>query len=102
VPGFPTLAGPFDRALGHGRRYTPETVREAVEAAGLEPELIRPVNFLGGVAWWAAVRVGRQARPTPTLVRLYDRVVIPAQRVLERRFHPRFGQSLLCVARIPA
>jgi len=101
VPGFPQLAGPFDQALGHGRRYTPEALREAVEAAGLEPELVRPVNFLGGVAWWAAVRIGRQGRPTPTLVRLYDRVVIPAQRLLERRFHPEFGQSILCVARVP-
>jgi len=101
VPGFPQLAGAFDQALGHGRRYTTEALRETVEAAGLEPELIRPVNFLGGVAWWAAVRVGRQGRPTPTLVRLYDRVVIPAERLLERRFHPRFGQSVLCVARVP-
>jgi SAM-dependent methyltransferase len=102
VPAYPTLAGPFDQALGHGRRYTPETLRQVVRAAGLEPELVRPVNFLGGVAWWAAVRVGRQGRPTPRLVQLYDRVVIPAQRALERRFHPRFGQSVLCVARVPS
>jgi SAM-dependent methyltransferase len=101
VPGFPRLAGAFDQALGHLRRYTPEGLRAAVQAAGLEPEVLRPVNLLGGMAWWAAVRVGRQARPTPTLVRLYDRLVVPAERALERRVQPRFGQSILCVARVP-
>ena len=100
VSGYPQLAGPFDRALGHLRRYTPDGLRAAVEAAGLVPEVVRPVNLLGGLAWWAAVRVGRQGRPTPALVRLYDRLVIPAERLLERRVRPRFGQSVLCVARV--
>jgi SAM-dependent methyltransferase len=102
VPGDPRLAGAFDRALGHRRRYTPDGLRAAVRAAGLHPEVVRPVNLLGGLAWWAAVRVGRQARPTPTLVRLYDRLVVPAEGLLERRVLPRFGQSILCVARVPA
>jgi SAM-dependent methyltransferase len=101
VAGYPQLAGPFDQALGHVRRYTPDGLRATVEAAGLVPEVVRPVNFLGGVAWWAAVRVGRQGRPTPALVRLYDRLVIPAERLLERRMRPSFGQSVLCVARVP-
>jgi len=101
VPGFPSLAGAYDDALGHLRRYTPGSLRDTVEAAGLVPEVIRPVNLLGGLAWWAAVRVGGQARPTPSLVRLYDRVVVPAERALERRVRPRFGQSILCVAQVP-
>jgi SAM-dependent methyltransferase len=101
VPGYPRLAGHFDEALGHVRRYTPDSLRRTVEAAGLVPEVVRPVNFLGGLAWWAAVRVGGQGRPTPALVRLYDRLVIPAERALERRLQPRFGQSVLCVARVP-
>jgi hypothetical protein len=35
------------------------------------------------------------------LVRLYDRLVVPAERLLERRVQPRFGQSILCVVRVP-
>jgi SAM-dependent methyltransferase len=101
VPGYPGLAGAFDQALGHARRYTPGTLSEVVTAAGLVPEVIRPVNLLGGIAWWAAVRVARQARPTPALVNLYDRLVVPAERAIERRIQPSFGQSVLCVARVP-
>jgi hypothetical protein len=101
VPAYPSLAGAYDDALGHLRRYTPDSLRDAVETGGLVPEVIRPVNLLGGLAWWAAVRVGRQGRPTPALVRLYDRLVVPAERLLERRLQPRFGQSILCVAQVP-
>jgi SAM-dependent methyltransferase len=101
VPGYPALAGAYDLALGHRRRYTPAGLRAAIEAAGLVPEVVRPVNLLGGLAWWAAVRVARQARPTPALVGCYDRLVVPAERLLERRLRPRFGQSILGVARVP-
>jgi hypothetical protein len=27
--------------------------------------------------------------------------VVPAERALERRLQPRFGQSILCVAQVP-
>ncbi len=101
VPGYPQLAGAFDEALGHVRRYTPEALSEVVTAAGLVPEVIRPVNLLGGIAWWAAVRMARQGRPTPTLVGLYDKLVVPVERAIERRVQPSFGQSVLCVARVP-
>jgi SAM-dependent methyltransferase len=102
VPGYPSLYGEFDRVVGHLRRYTPATLRRAVEAAELDVEVLKPVNLAGALAWWAAVRMGRRARPTPALVKLYDRFVVPLGRALERRFEPPFGQSLLCVARAPA
>jgi SAM-dependent methyltransferase len=101
VPGYPSLYGEFDRAVGHVRRYTPAALRQAVEAAGLQVTMLKPVNLLGGVAWWAAVRMGGRARPTPTLVKLYDRVIVPLVRASERRFDPPFGQSVICVARVP-
>jgi SAM-dependent methyltransferase len=101
VPGYPSLYGEFDRAVGHLRRYTPEALRQAVKAAGLQVAVLKPVNLLGGLAWWAAVRMGGRARPTPTLVKLYDRVIVPLVRASERRFDPPFGQSVICVARVP-
>jgi Glycosyl transferase family 2 len=99
VPGFPALAGAYDRANGQ-RRHTPAGLREVVSAAGLEVETLLPVNLIGGIAWWLAVRRGGRARPTPALVRLYDRLVIPAERALGHRIGVPFGQSLLCVARL--
>lgn len=101
VPGYPSLYGPHDRAAGHVRRYVPGTLRATVVGAGLRVEVLRPVNFIGGIAWWIAVRVGGCSSPNRSLVRLYDRIVVPLVRVLEARWRPPFGQSLLCVARVP-
>jgi len=57
-----------DRLVGHVTRYTPKTLRRAVESAGLTVEVCKPVNFIGGVAWWLAVRrrrVGHVNRGSP-------------------------------------
>ena len=101
VPAYPSLFGPHDRAAGHVRRYVPKTLRETVTRAGLRVEVLRPVNFLGGVAWWVAVRVGGCSQPRSSLVGLYDRLVVPLVRLMEARWRPPFGQSILCVARVP-
>lgn len=101
VPGYQQLYGDFDRRVGHVRRYTPSTLRDAFRRAGLEPERAKAVNLLGGIAWWLAVRRGGAQTPNPRLVRLYDRWVVPATRALERVVAVPFGQSVLGVARRP-
>lgn len=101
VPGYQSLYGDFDRRVGHFRRYSPRTAAEAVTAAGLRVELARPVNLLGGLAWWAAVRRGGTGSPNSGLVAIYDRMVVPVSRVLDRVLPVPFGQSVLCVARVP-
>lgn len=101
VPGYEQLYGDFDRAVGHVRRYTPRTLTSAIVGAGLTPDVVRPVNMLGGIAWWLTVRRGGVGQPRPSLVRTYDRFVVPVTRAVERRFTPPFGQSVLGVAVVP-
>lgn len=101
VPAYQSLYGDFDRKVGHFRRYTPATLRDAAVRAGLSVELARPVNLLGGLAWWAAVRMGKASSPKAGAVGLYDRVLVPMTRVLDRARVP-FGQSVLGVLRVPA
>jgi SAM-dependent methyltransferase len=101
VPGYQQLYGEFDRMVGHVRRYTPATLTSAFDRAGLRPVEVRPVNLLGGVAWWATVRRGGVGTPNPRLVRAYDRWLVPTTRFVERRFRPPFGQSVLGVAAVP-
>ncbi|MGE5290827.1 MAG: class I SAM-dependent methyltransferase [Micromonosporaceae bacterium] len=101
VPGYPQLYGDFDRKVGHVRRYTPKTLRAAVEDAGLSVEVLRPINMLGGIAWWFAVRRAKVSYPNPKVVKVYDRLVVPVTRLIERLVRPPFGQTVLCVARVP-
>jgi SAM-dependent methyltransferase len=101
VPGYMQLYGDFDRAVGHVRRYTPATLSAAIGQAGLTAEVVKPVNLLGGIAWWATVRRGGVGTPRPRMVRTYDRLVVPVTRFVERRVTPPFGQSVLGVAVVP-
>ena len=102
VPAYQSLYGDFDRQVGHFRRYTPSTLRDAARRAGLSVEECRPVNLLGGVAWWAAVRLGRAGSPNSSAVGLYDRVLVPVTKVLDRVLPIPFGQSVLAVIRTPS
>src|SRR5690606_58618 len=101
VPAYMSLYGDFDRKVGHFRRYTHATLREAAVRAGLEVELARPVDLLGGGATLAAVRLGKAGSPKAGAVGLYDRVVVPVTRVLDRVLPIPFGQSVLGVLRVP-
>lgn len=101
VPGYMQLYGDFDRKVGHVQRYTPKTLGAAVAKAGLDVEVLKPINFLGGIAWWAAVRRGGVGYPDPRLVKIYDRTVVPLTRFIERFVRPPFGQTVFCVARVP-
>ncbi len=109
VPGYMQLYGEFDRRVGHIRRYTPATLRAAIASAGLEPSEVHPVNLLGGIAWWLAVRRGGvgggeegAGGSRRALTRTYNRLVVPVTRALESRVTPPFGQSVLGVATVPA
>ncbi len=101
VPGYMQLYGDFDRKVGHVTRYTPKTLRRAVESAGLTVEVCKPVNFIGGIAWWLAVRRAGVGHLNPRVASLYDITVVPVTRVLERIIRPPFGQTVFCVARLP-
>lgn len=94
VPGYERLYGDFDRSVGHFRRYTPQTLAAVARDAGLRVDVCRPVNLLGGIAWWAVVRKGGVDSSESKLVKIYDAVVVPISRVLDR-FPIPFGQTIL-------
>lgn len=101
VPAFPALFGPLDEAVGHRRRYTRASLERTVSRARLEIESMRFVNSIGMLAWWLFVRALRGTRVGDGTLKFYDRVVFPLVTRLETLAPPPFGQSLLCIARLP-
>jgi ubiquinone/menaquinone biosynthesis C-methylase UbiE len=101
VPAFPSAMSRFDRAIGHERRYTKATLRTLLDNAGLMISDVRYVNPIGLLAWYVAVK-GLNMTPKNGLgVRLYDRVMVPVARVLDRARIAPFGQSVVGIARVP-
>ncbi len=101
VPAFPFAMSEFDRAVGHVRRYRLATLRAAYEEAGLTVERLHYVNAPGLLAWFAGMRLLKMTPGDGPTVRIWDRVVVPAARAVERRLTPPFGQSVFAVGRVP-
>ena len=102
VPAFPIGMSKFDRAIGHQRRYRKETLRTALETAGLRIDVLRHVNGPGLLAWIVGMRLLRMQPGSGPVLRIWDGRVIPRIRRRETKREPRFGQSILAVARRPA
>jgi SAM-dependent methyltransferase len=101
VPAFQFALGQFDRQVGHVRRYTKRTLRAAYQEAGLVVDRLHYVNAPGLLAWTVGVRMFRMTPGDGALLRVWDKVVAPTARTVERVVRPPFGQSVLAVGHVP-
>jgi ubiquinone/menaquinone biosynthesis C-methylase UbiE len=101
VPAFPSAMSRFDRLVGHERRYTRASLQAAMTAAGLRVEQMRYINPIGLLSWYAAAKALNMAPQNGPLLRLYDRLLVPIARGLDRMRVAPFGQSVFAVARVP-
>jgi SAM-dependent methyltransferase len=97
VPAHPSLVSPFDRAVGHERRYTRHGLDVALRASAFTIETLRFVNPVGALAWFVRMRLLRQRAWPSTTFHIFDRVV-PVLRGLDVLRLP-FGLSLWAVGR---
>jgi SAM-dependent methyltransferase len=101
VPAFQFALGPADIATGHVRRYTKRTLAAALTDAGLAVERMYYANALGLVGYYLATNVFKLMPKEGPMVKLYDTLVLPVTKALERTVRPPFGQSVFAVARKP-
>lgn len=99
VPAFMLLYSPFDRKLGHHRRYRLKPLVELIEANGFDVVERRYANLPGWFSWLILVRILRQEPTNVTTVQLFDRFIVPVVRWIESRVRVPFGQSVFLVAR---
>ncbi|HVS05243.1 MAG TPA: methyltransferase [Candidatus Dormibacteraeota bacterium] len=91
VPSHPRLMSPFDRAIGHYRRYTKAELRSKLDAAAFKVHAIRRSNPVGALGW--AVNNCLLRRRQLGGVAIYDRLV-PAMSWFDRRLELPIGLSL--------
>lgn len=97
-PAHPWLFTPFDRAIGHYRRYTRKSLA-ALTPPGLK--LIRSA-YLDAVGLSASLgnrMLLKSAMPTARQIALWDKAMVPASRMIDPLLAFRVGKSVLTVWR---
>jgi len=104
VPAFPLLFTSNDVRVGHVRRYKRGPLVRLVRAAGFEVESARYVDSIGFPATLCYRFLGsKQGDLDVRAVRLYDGLVFPVSRLLDRLLGRVLGKNLLLRAtRAPA
>ncbi len=98
VPCHRWLWGPFDRAIGHHRRYTKRDLKAKLEQAGFTDVRLRRSNPVGAIGWFVSITVLRQ--PELRAIAVYDRLV-PVLAWLDRLVELPLGLSLVAVGHKP-
>ena len=100
VPALPALYAPYDRALGHHRRYKRREIADKLEKAGFDVLLLNYRDLVGMLAWLVLCRILRRT-PGRGAISAYDRYAMPLTRLLGRWSSPPVGKNLVGIARKP-
>jgi hypothetical protein len=98
-PAHPWLYSPFDKAMGHFRRYTRASL--AVTAAGTALHAVKLIYLdSAGLLASAANRVlFSRPMPSATQIAAWDRLLVPVSRILDPLLAHTVGKSVLGVWR---
>ncbi len=95
-PAFQFLYNPFDKAIGHYRRYTRKKLKR-ITPAGLTISSNRYYDTVGYFAALINKLLLRQKYPTIKQVLFWDRWMVPVSKFLDKLFFHRFGKSIIAV-----
>jgi SAM-dependent methyltransferase len=96
-PALPFLFSPFDRSVGHFRRYTRQSL-EKVTPAGLTVQAWFFLDGLGAMASLFA-RVAKRSAPTQAQIATWDKLIVPVSRVTDALTSRLFGRTIVMVWR---
>lgn len=93
-PAFQFLYSPFDKAIGHYRRYNKRMLR-ALTPTGLALISNRYYDSVGYFASIVNKLFLRQQYPTQKQVLFWDRWMVPVSKITDRLFFHAFGKSII-------
>ena len=99
VPAMPSLYGTMDRLSDHYRRYTRAGLETIVRDAGFAIDQVHYLDVASVVPYWLAYRVVKIKTLGGGSGALFDRLLVPASRAIQRVWRrPPFGKNLVCLA----
>jgi SAM-dependent methyltransferase len=98
-PAHNWLYTPFDKALGHFRRYSEDSLRAATPT-GLVAERVFYLDSVGMLASLGNRLILNSAHPNAKQIRLWDRWMVPISRLIDPLIGNRLGKSIVGVWRL--
>ncbi len=95
-PAGPSLYSPWDRALGHHRRYDPSRI-EAITPPGCRVVRARYIDAAGFFASFANRLLLRQSGISKKQVEFWDRFLVPVSQRMDPVTGRFFGKSIVAV-----
>ena len=96
APAHQWLYTPFDKKIGHHRRYTKQSLN-AITPPGVHLDSLLYIDSAGLVASMANRFLLRSEMPTSTQIQMWDRRLIPISRRLDRLLGYRLGKSVVAI-----
>ena len=101
VPANSWLMSDFDRRIGHFRRYSKKDLVAKTKEAGFEIVTARRFDFAGVLPWLVTFRLLKVKDIKPGMASLYDKVVVPVEKLTEKYIQPPVGKNVLLIAKKP-
>lgn len=100
-PAFQFLYNPFDKAIGHHRRYNKKIIKN-ITPAGLQLISSRYYDSIGYFAALMNKLFLRKKYPTQKQVHFWDNWMVPVSKVTDNIFFHSFGKSIIGIWKKPA
>ncbi|HSR02110.1 MAG TPA: class I SAM-dependent methyltransferase [Methylophilaceae bacterium] len=102
VPSFKVLFSSMDARVGHFRRYRLSDLTQKLENAGFTEISGCYTDFIGAIMTLVFKLIGsRNGNVNITLLKIYDRLLFPANIIFDWIFHNLFGKNLIVSATRP-
>lgn len=95
-PAFHQLYSPFDKAIGHFRRYDKKTLK-AIAPGSLRLIRMRYLDIVGMILSWGNRWITRKPYPGKGQIHFWDRFLVPLSRILDGLTGFSLGRSILAV-----
>ncbi|MEP7351772.1 MAG: class I SAM-dependent methyltransferase [Acidobacteriota bacterium] len=99
-PAWPFLYSPFDKAIGHYRRYTRSSLRAVAPEGMTELEMFF-LDSVGMLASTANRWLLKSEMPQESQILTWDRMIVPVSRILDPLLGRNLGRSIIAVWQLP-
>lgn len=95
VPAHQWLFSPFDKAIGHYRRYNKERLKAAGSTSGLTLHSLKYLDTTGLLASSVNKVLLRQSMPTSGQIAFWDKVIVPTSRLIDKLLGNSLGKTVI-------